>query len=244
MGTSRPMRQRRSCGSATPTRRSPTRSTTFSERRRDRQGRRAGHRPARAQSPVPGGRFRWIPRHGEEAGARPVDAVTGVDAGHVYIDQDREHVASGPLCDPELAPEPERHCKNVYGYYGFTPHRGAGCIHPGYPFGWGSTGRPPRPVGRPGGVSRRIDRGPSGLGSLAPGARGAPRRSRGRGGRVRPDHPPRPEQRRRSRYDSPLWMALMSSPSSVSPDSSQENAPPSPCSLSQSIFPAIVSGVS
>ncbi|WP_026922264.1 PRC-barrel domain-containing protein [Glycomyces arizonensis] len=64
----------------------------------------------------------------------PVDAVTSVDDEHVYINQDREHVASGPVYDPELTPEPERPYEDVYGYYGTMPYWGAGYIYPGYPY--------------------------------------------------------------------------------------------------------------
>ncbi|MCH7230768.1 PRC-barrel domain-containing protein [Glycomyces sp. L485] len=65
----------------------------------------------------------------------PVDTVTRVDEEHVYVDKDRAHVASGPVYDPELTPEPERpYLEDVYGHYGLMPHWGSGYIYPGYPF--------------------------------------------------------------------------------------------------------------
>ncbi|GAB3644505.1 PRC-barrel domain-containing protein [Glycomyces tarimensis] len=65
----------------------------------------------------------------------PVDAITRVDDTNVYIDKDREHVASGPVYDPELTPEPERpYYEDVYGHYGYMPHWGTGYVYPGFPF--------------------------------------------------------------------------------------------------------------
>ncbi|WP_322632909.1 PRC-barrel domain-containing protein [Glycomyces albidus] len=65
----------------------------------------------------------------------PVDAVTRVDDEHVYIDRDREHVASGPVYDPELMSDPDRpYLENLYVYYGFMPYWGAGYMYPGYPY--------------------------------------------------------------------------------------------------------------
>ena len=42
----------------------------------------------------------------------------------------------------------------------------------------------------------------------------------------------------------PVRRAVTSSPSDVSPDSSQKNAPPRPLLLAQAVFVAIVAGVS
>ncbi|MQM26876.1 PRC-barrel domain-containing protein [Glycomyces albidus] len=65
----------------------------------------------------------------------PVDAVTRVDDDNVYIDKDRQLVASGPEYDPELMPEPDRpYFENLYGYYGYAPHWGAGYVYPRYPY--------------------------------------------------------------------------------------------------------------
>ncbi|MCD0443214.1 PRC-barrel domain-containing protein [Glycomyces sp. A-F 0318] len=64
----------------------------------------------------------------------PVDAVARVDEEHVYLSTDREHLASGPGYDPELAPAPERPYEEVYTHYGLMPHWGAGYMYPGYPF--------------------------------------------------------------------------------------------------------------
>ncbi|MCC3765100.1 PRC-barrel domain-containing protein [Glycomyces sp. TRM65418] len=65
----------------------------------------------------------------------PVDAVTRIDDEHVYINRDREEVASGPGYDPELMPEPDRpYYEGVYGYYGFMPYWGTGYRYPGYPY--------------------------------------------------------------------------------------------------------------
>ena len=65
----------------------------------------------------------------------PVDAVTRVEDEYVYVNKERGHVASGPVYDPELTPEPQRpYIEDVYGHYGYGPYWGSGYIYPGYPF--------------------------------------------------------------------------------------------------------------
>lgn len=63
----------------------------------------------------------------------PVDAVTGVDDKYVHVDKDREHVAGGPVYDPDLTFE-RTYVGDLYGYYGYTPFWGAGYMNPAYPF--------------------------------------------------------------------------------------------------------------
>ncbi|WP_436500531.1 PRC-barrel domain-containing protein [Actinokineospora sp. HUAS TT18] len=62
----------------------------------------------------------------------PVDAVTSVD-DEVHIDKDREHVAAGPVYDPELKTQRD-YFEDVYGYYGFSPYWLPGYIPPRYPY--------------------------------------------------------------------------------------------------------------
>jgi sporulation protein YlmC with PRC-barrel domain len=65
----------------------------------------------------------------------PVDAVTKVTSDAVYIDQTRDHVASGPGYAPELVTD-EVYCDNLYKHYHYPPYRGAGYMSPlflGYP---------------------------------------------------------------------------------------------------------------
>jgi sporulation protein YlmC with PRC-barrel domain len=62
----------------------------------------------------------------------PVDAVTRVDDA-VHIDRNRQHVAAGPVYDPELVIAPTD-AADLYAHYGCTPYWGAGYVHPGYPF--------------------------------------------------------------------------------------------------------------
>ncbi|TDW79605.1 PRC-barrel domain-containing protein [Kribbella sp. VKM Ac-2566] len=53
----------------------------------------------------------------------PVEAVTSVDADAVHISQNRDHVAGGPVYDPEVVLE-RRHYEDVYGYYQYPPYWG------------------------------------------------------------------------------------------------------------------------
>jgi sporulation protein YlmC with PRC-barrel domain len=63
----------------------------------------------------------------------PVDAITRVDEGHVYVVQTREHITGGPRFTPELVQEPD--WEGAYGYYGYMPYWGRGYIYPfGFPY--------------------------------------------------------------------------------------------------------------
>jgi sporulation protein YlmC with PRC-barrel domain len=62
----------------------------------------------------------------------PVDAVTAVD-DVVHVDTDREHVASGPVYDPDLVLQ-EDTVAGLYDYYGVMPYWDAGYRMPGFPF--------------------------------------------------------------------------------------------------------------
>lgn len=61
----------------------------------------------------------------------PVEAVTAVD-DKVHIDKDREHVAGGPVYDPELKVERD-YFEDIYGYYGFPPYWLPGSLPPRFP---------------------------------------------------------------------------------------------------------------
>jgi sporulation protein YlmC with PRC-barrel domain len=62
----------------------------------------------------------------------PVDAVTAVD-DVVHVDTDREHVASGPVYDPDLVLQQDT-VAGLYDYYGMLPYWSAGYRTPGFPF--------------------------------------------------------------------------------------------------------------
>ncbi|MFC0626267.1 PRC-barrel domain-containing protein [Kribbella deserti] len=62
----------------------------------------------------------------------PVDAVTAVDDDKVHIDQHHEHVAKGPVYDPDLAREEPQDFVDVYSYYGATPFWTPGYMYPRY----------------------------------------------------------------------------------------------------------------
>lgn len=63
----------------------------------------------------------------------PVDAVTNIQDGEVFIDRTREHVAGAPEYDPELA-EDRSYYERVYGYYGFSPYWNPGYVYGGFPY--------------------------------------------------------------------------------------------------------------
>lgn len=62
----------------------------------------------------------------------PVDAITGINADDVTIDQTRENVAGAPDYDPELV-DALPYYDDIYGYYGYTPYWGTGYAYPAYP---------------------------------------------------------------------------------------------------------------
>jgi sporulation protein YlmC with PRC-barrel domain len=62
----------------------------------------------------------------------PVDAVTAVD-DQVHVDTEREHVASGPVYDPDLALRQDT-VAGLYDYYDVLPFWNAGYRTPGFPF--------------------------------------------------------------------------------------------------------------
>lgn len=69
---------------------------------------------------------------GEQKVLVPVDAVTAVDA-QVHVDTEREHVASGPVYDPDLTLRQET-VAGLYDYYGMLPYWNADYRTPGFPF--------------------------------------------------------------------------------------------------------------
>lgn len=62
----------------------------------------------------------------------PVDAVTAVD-DVVHIDTAREHVASGPVYDPDLVLRRDT-VAGLYDHYGMLPYWSADYRTPGFPF--------------------------------------------------------------------------------------------------------------
>lgn len=62
----------------------------------------------------------------------PVDAVVGVTPDVVRVSRDREHIAAGPVYDPDIV-NPD-YINQVYGHYGVAPFWAAGYMYPGYPF--------------------------------------------------------------------------------------------------------------
>ena len=62
----------------------------------------------------------------------PVDAVTSV-ADVVTVDTEREHVAAGPVYDPDLVLRQDT-VAGLYDYYGMLPYWHAGYRAPGFPF--------------------------------------------------------------------------------------------------------------
>jgi sporulation protein YlmC with PRC-barrel domain len=58
---------------------------------------------------------------GETRSLIPVDAITNVTEGHVYVDQSRERVAEAPSYDPDLIDDRPYHA-GIYGYYGYAPY--------------------------------------------------------------------------------------------------------------------------
>ena len=63
----------------------------------------------------------------------PVDAITRVTADAVYIDQTREHVAGGPVYDPELVANLD-YWGGVYNHYGYQPYWSNGYSYPLFPW--------------------------------------------------------------------------------------------------------------
>jgi hypothetical protein len=57
---------------------------------------------------------------GEHTFLLPVEAVTGVDSGHVHVDQARERVAGAPRYDPAIAAPPD-YFAGVYEWFGAAP---------------------------------------------------------------------------------------------------------------------------
>lgn len=72
----------------------------------------------------------------------PVDAVTRVAEDEVHIDREGQHVAAGPVYDPDVAGEEEwrrladqedGYYADVYRHYGLSPFWAPGYVYPGYP---------------------------------------------------------------------------------------------------------------
>jgi sporulation protein YlmC with PRC-barrel domain len=85
---------------------------------------------------------------GEKKFLIPVDAITRIDDGHIFIDRAREHVIGGPEYDPTLVRDDTGDLwANAYSYYGYGPFWAPGYVSPAYPyFGTASPGRPDAPV--------------------------------------------------------------------------------------------------
>lgn len=62
----------------------------------------------------------------------PVDAITSVSDGVVYVDMTVEHVKNVPVYDPEIV-QAEPFANEVYSYYGVAPYWGSGYIYPPFP---------------------------------------------------------------------------------------------------------------
>src|SRR6478609_105089 len=70
---------------------------------------------------------------GEKTWLIPVDAITRIDADHVYVDQTRDRIIGAPVYDPNLA-EKRDYYPGLYSYYGYGPYWGTGYS---YPMWWG-----------------------------------------------------------------------------------------------------------
>lgn len=68
---------------------------------------------------------------GETKSFIPVDAITKITADDVFVDHTREHVSGAPAYDPSLVDDRSYH-GSIYGYYGYTPYRGASYSYPGF----------------------------------------------------------------------------------------------------------------
>jgi sporulation protein YlmC with PRC-barrel domain len=62
----------------------------------------------------------------------PVDAITRVTDGNVYIDLHREHVAGAPHYEPDVAQRD--FYGGLYDYYGYAPFWEPGYTYPDYPY--------------------------------------------------------------------------------------------------------------
>lgn len=70
---------------------------------------------------------------GETKSFIPVDAITRITAGEVFINHSREHVAGAPRYDPDLVPE-IGYYSSLYDHYGHAPFWTMGYTYPGYPY--------------------------------------------------------------------------------------------------------------
>ena len=61
---------------------------------------------------------------GESKSLIPVEAITRMTPGAVYIGHTREHVAGAPRYDPELVHTELEYFFNLYPYYGYPPSFG------------------------------------------------------------------------------------------------------------------------
>lgn len=69
---------------------------------------------------------------GREKTYIPVDAITGITADEVRIDQTLSHVAGAPPYDPDLVRERDTH-GSILDYYGYSPYWGPDYRYPDYP---------------------------------------------------------------------------------------------------------------
>jgi len=57
---------------------------------------------------------------GERKSLIPIEAVSEIDADHVYVDHSLEHVAAAPIYNPHVV-QTEPYLNDVYEYYGYPP---------------------------------------------------------------------------------------------------------------------------
>lgn len=63
----------------------------------------------------------------------PVDAIRATTSDVVLINDTRDHVAEGPIYDPDVAND-RSYQSHVYDHYGYTPYWSAGYAYPGFNF--------------------------------------------------------------------------------------------------------------
>jgi sporulation protein YlmC with PRC-barrel domain len=68
---------------------------------------------------------------GETKSFIPVDAITKITADDVFINHTREHVATAPRYDPDLASD-RSYPASIYDHYGYTPYWVPGYAYPGH----------------------------------------------------------------------------------------------------------------
>ncbi|MFF5792430.1 PRC-barrel domain-containing protein [Paeniglutamicibacter sp. NPDC012692] len=62
----------------------------------------------------------------------PVDAITSITSGEVFIDQTHKHIAGAPLYDPDLVRNRDTY-GSILEYYGYVPYWAPGYRYPDFP---------------------------------------------------------------------------------------------------------------